>query len=192
MPPANQSGFFHIEDPLNVVNIADIQVLRNGKADLELLNELEYKGVLFVEVATKHDTGESAKEDSKRTSKRRRVEFRAIVLGQSQKEPGKMALFKLPLATFQVLVGTEMRLEGGISVGQVHWCSGLQLKWIPHTTPSTRVETGLFTEKKIQHGIVSLAKELYDLIADEEDWSDIPWDDVKLSNSSPHLLTILY
>jgi hypothetical protein len=183
MPPANQRGFFHTEEPLNVVHIADIQELRKGETDLELLNEFEYKEVLFVEVATKHGADDSTKDDSMRASKRRRIEFRAIVLGQSQNEPGKMALFMRPLTTFQVLVGIETKQEGGISVGQIHWCSGLQLKWIPHTTPSTRVETGLFAEKKVQHGRVALAKELYNLIAGEEDWSEIPWDMIKVGKA---------
>jgi hypothetical protein len=183
MPPANQSGFFHTEEPLNLVHIADIQELRKGKTGLELLNEFEYKEVLFVEVATKHVVDESTKEDSKRASKRRRIEFRAIILGQSQTEPGKMALFMRPLATFQVFMGIETKQEGGISVGQIHWCSGLQLKWIPHTTPSTRAETGLFAKKKVQHGRVTLAKELYNLIADEGDWSEIPWDTIKVSKA---------
>ncbi|CAD0112626.1 unnamed protein product, partial [Aureobasidium uvarum] len=169
MPPASESGFFHTEKPLHVLNIADVQDIRNGSAALSFTEHFEYKGVLFVKVAAKVSSA----------GKRQKVEFPAVVLGQSQKRAGQMVLLKRPSATFQTVVGEDMKQEGGIGIGFVHWCSGLQLKWVAHVTPSTQVETGLFAEKRIQDARVALVKELYGLIDKDDDWSDLPWNKVK-------------
>ncbi|KAH0360654.1 hypothetical protein KCU65_g9255, partial [Aureobasidium melanogenum] len=171
MPPAKASGFFHTEEPLNIDEIADIQDIRDETTNIVFTHEHEYKGVLFMMVA-QHLR-------SSNPTKRQKVEFPAIVLGQSQKEPGKIVLLKRPGAIFQTVFGTEMKQAGGIGVGNVHWCSGLQIKWVPHVTPSTQVETGLFKEKLIQDMRVKLVKDLFNLMNQEDDWSDIDWDEVE-------------
>ena len=129
MPPAKASGFFHTEKRLVIDKIADVQQIREETAEVIFTHEREYKGVLLVMVAQYTRASDSVK--------RHKVEFPAVVLGQSQKEPGKMVLLKRPGITFQTVFGTGMKQDGGIGVGNVHWCSGLQLKWVPTITTST-------------------------------------------------------
>ncbi|KAG9957198.1 hypothetical protein KCU61_g9295, partial [Aureobasidium melanogenum] len=171
MPPAKPSGFFHIEERLDVGDITDIQKIRADTADLAFVEEHEYQGVLFVSVATK-SRAENA-------SKRQKLEVRAVVLGQSQSEPGKVVFYTRPSKVFQTVVGTDLKQSGGIGIGHIHWCSGLQVKWVPHVTTSTRVETGLFKEKAVQDARVKLAKELFELLDEEKEWSEIKWDEVE-------------
>lgn len=172
MPPAKASGFFHTEEPLGVDSIADVQEIRNESANIIFTDEHQYKGVLFVMVAQHLQSSNS--------TKCQKVEFPAIVLGQSQKEPGKIVLLKRPGAIFQTVFGIEMKQAGGIGVGNVHWCSGLQIKWVRHVTPSTQVETGLFKEKLIQDTRAKLVKDLFNLMHKEDDWSDIDWDEIEV------------
>ncbi|KAK6003920.1 hypothetical protein QM012_008770 [Aureobasidium pullulans] len=171
MPPANPSGFFHLEERLDVGAIADIQQIRTGTADIVFDEEHEYQGILLVSVAVKRK-GANA-------SKRQRLEFRAVVLGQSQSEPGKVALYTRPNKVFQTVIGTEMKQSGGVGIGSIHWCSGLQLKWVPHVTATTRVQTGLFQEKAVHDARVKLAKDLFEMLDEEQEWSDIDWDEIE-------------
>ncbi|KAG9667852.1 hypothetical protein KCU99_g8766, partial [Aureobasidium melanogenum] len=171
MPPAKPSGFFHIEERLDVGEITDVQDIRSGTADLAFVEEHEYQGVLLVSVATKRR--------DENASKRQKLEVRAVVLGQSQSEPGKVVFYTRPSKVFQTVVGTDMKQSGGIGVGHIHWCSGLQVKWVPHVTTSTRVETGLFKEKAVQDARVKLAKELFELLDEEREWSDVNWDEIE-------------
>ncbi|KAG9595218.1 hypothetical protein KCU77_g6257, partial [Aureobasidium melanogenum] len=184
MPPAKPSGFFHIEERLDVGDITDIQKIRADTADLAFVEEHEYQGVLFVSVATK-SRAENA-------SKRQKLEVRAVVLGQSQSEPGKVVFYTRPSKVFQTVVGTDLKQSGGIGVGHIHWCSGLQVKWVPHVTTSTRVETGLFKEKAVQDARVKLAKELCELLDEEKEWSDVKWDEVEVvedwDDNSKHIV----
>lgn len=180
MPPAKASGFFHIEKPLDVDKIVDVQQIRQETAEVVFTHEREYKGVLFVSITANHKNG--------RTAKRQRLEFRAVVLGQSHKQEGKVVLLTRPNKAFQTVAGIELKQDGGIGLGHVHWCSGLQLKWVPHITPSTRVETGLFQERLIQDTRVKLVKDLFNLVDKEDDWSDVEWDEIEVSR----VFTCLY
>lgn len=172
MPPAKASGFYHTEKPLDTDKIADVQQIRNETAEVVFTHEREYKGVLFVSVAANHKTS--------RAPKRQKYEFRAVVLGQSHKQHGKVVLLTRPNRIFQTVVGIELKQDGGIGVGNVHWCSGLQIKWVPHVTPSTQVETCLFKEKLIQDIRVKLVKDLFNLMDKEDEWPDINWDEIEV------------
>jgi hypothetical protein len=169
MPPAKDRGFFHIEKPLDVDSIADIQEIRNRTADIIFENEHDYLGVLLVSIANNPKNG---------GSKRQKTEIRAVVLGQSQKESGKVALIKRPGAICQTVIGTEMKQDGGSRTGMIHWCSGLQIKWVPSTTKSTKTETGLYKEKLLQNARLDLVKNLLDLLEKGSRWSKIDWEEV--------------
>lgn len=172
MPPAKAGGFFHVEERLDVGDIADIQQIRSGITDLAFIKEHEYQGVLLVSVDTKRKN---------ENAKRQKLEVRAVVLGQSQSEPGKVVLFTRPGKVYQTVVGTDMKQSGGIGVGHIHWCSALQVNWVPHVTASTRVETGLFKEKVVQDARVKLVKELFEFLDKEKEWSSIDWDEIEVS-----------
>lgn len=172
MPPANPGGFFHTEGRLEVDDIADIQKIRAGTASITFEKEREYNGILSVSIAPNHQSNNG--------HKRQKLETRAVVLGQSQNQRGKVALFTRPNTIFKTVVGTEMSQDGGIKVGQVHWCSGLQIKWVSSTTKSTNKETGLYKEKVIQEARVKLVKELLILLEEGDGWEDIDWEEVEV------------
>ncbi|THV71190.1 hypothetical protein D6D28_04610 [Aureobasidium pullulans] len=179
MPVANPQGFFHQEAPLEVDDIADLQEIETGDADLVFVRKYEYKGVLLVEILGRPNTTSTTG-----AVKRQRVEFRAVVLGESQLKPGEMILLYRPGKIFQTVYGMELRQKGGITTGNVHWCSGLQIKWVPSITASTKTSSALYSEKLIQKARVDLAKDLYSIIENEDvDWEDIDWDEVERQRS---------
>jgi hypothetical protein len=181
MPPANQSGFFHIERRLDVSAIADIQEIRNGTADILFEEEHEYSGVLLVSIAGNSQNNAGAK--------RQKIECRAVVLGQSQKYYGKMALIRRPGTICQTVIGTDMKQDGGSRVGMIHWCSGLQIKWVSSITKSTQTETGLFKEKLVQDARLDLVKNLLALLEEGETWSDIDWEQIEVCAKELFTLT---
>ncbi|TIA56928.1 hypothetical protein D6C77_06566 [Aureobasidium pullulans] len=188
MPVANPQGFFHQEAPLEVDDIADLQEIETGDADLVFMRKYEYKGVLLVEILGRPNTTSTTG-----AVKRQRVEFRAVVLGESQLKPGEMILLYRPGKIFQTVYGMELKQKGGITTGNVHWCSGLQIKWVPSITASTKTSSALYSEKLIQKARVSLAKELYSMIENEDlDWEDIDWDGIEamIEAIEPQLNTI--
>ncbi|OBW69501.1 MAG: Zf-UBP-domain-containing protein [Aureobasidium pullulans] len=163
MPVANPQGFFHQEAPLEFDDIADLQEIETGDADLAFMRKYEYKGVLLVEIVGRPNTTSTTG-----AVKRQRVEFRAVVLGESQLKPGEMILLHRPGKIFQTVYGMELKQKGGITTGNVHWCSGLQIK-------------------------VDLAKDLYSMIENEDlDWEDIDWDEIEamIEAIGPQLDTI--
>ncbi|THW75257.1 hypothetical protein D6D19_04173 [Aureobasidium pullulans] len=175
MPVANPQGFFHQEAPLEVDDVADLQEIETGHADLAFMRKYEYKGVLLVEILGRPNTTSTTG-----AVKRQRVEFRAVVLGESQLKPGEMILLYRPGKIFQTVYGMELKQKGGITTGNVHWCSGLQIKWVPSITASTKTSSALYFEKLIQKARVNLAKDLYSIIENEDvDWEDIDWDEVE-------------
>ncbi|THY04905.1 hypothetical protein D6D02_07855 [Aureobasidium pullulans] len=175
MPVANPQGFFHQEAPLEVDDIADLQQIETGDADLAFIRKYEYKGVLLVEILGRPNTTSTTG-----AVKRQRVEFRALVLGESQLKPGEMILLYRPGKIFQTVYGMDLKQKGGITTGNVHWCSGLQIKWVPSITASTKTSSALYSEKLIQKARVDLAKDLYSIIENEDvDWEDIDWDEVE-------------
>ncbi|THW93869.1 hypothetical protein D6D15_02129 [Aureobasidium pullulans] len=175
MPVASPQGFFHQEAPLEVDDIADLQEIETGDADLAFMRKYEYKGVLLVEILGRPNTTSTTG-----AVKRQRVEFRALVLGESQLKPGQMILLYRPGKIFQTVYGMELKQKGGITTGNVHWCSGLQIKWVPSITASTKTSSALYSEKLIQKARVNLAKDLYSIIENEDvDWEDIDWDEVE-------------
>ncbi|THV67697.1 hypothetical protein D6D27_10161 [Aureobasidium pullulans] len=175
MPVASPQGFFHQEAPLEVDDIADLQEIETGDADLAFMRKYEYKGVLLVEILGRPNTTSTTG-----AVKRQRVEFRALVLGESQLKPGQMILLYRPGKIFQTVYGMELKQKGGITTGNVHWCSGLQIKWVPSITASTKTSSALYSEKLIQKARVDLAKDLYSIIENEDvDWEDIDWDEVE-------------
>ncbi|THX32239.1 hypothetical protein D6D12_02375 [Aureobasidium pullulans] len=175
MPVANPQGFFHQEAPLEFDDITDLQEIETGDADLAFTRKYEYKGVLLVEILGRPNTTSTTG-----AVKRQRVEFRAVVLGESQLKPGEMILLYRPGKIFQTVYGMELKQKGGITTGNVHWCSGLQIKWVPSITASTKTSSALYSEKLIQKARVDLAKDLYSIIENEDvDWEDIDWDEVE-------------
>ncbi|THZ67052.1 hypothetical protein D6C88_08192 [Aureobasidium pullulans] len=175
MPVANPQGFFHQEAPLEFDDITDLQEIETGDADLAFMRKYEYKGVLLVEILGRPNTTSTTG-----AVKRQRVEFRAVVLGESQLKPGEMILLYRPGKIFQTVYGMELKQKGGITTGNVHWCSGLQIKWVPSITASTKTSSALYSEKLIQKARVDLAKDLYSMIENEDvDWEDIDWDEVE-------------
>ncbi|THV75086.1 hypothetical protein D6D29_08774 [Aureobasidium pullulans] len=188
MPVANPQGFFHQEAPLEVNDIADLQEIETGDADLAFMRKYEYKGVLLVEILGRPNTT-----STNGAVKRQRVEFRAVVLGESQLKPGEMILLYRPGKIFQTVYGMELKQKGGITTGNVHWCSGLQIKWVPSITASTKTSSALYSEKLIQKARVDLAKDLYSMIENEDlDWEDIDWDEIEamIEAIAPQLGTI--
>ncbi|KAG2170696.1 hypothetical protein JADG_010435 [Aureobasidium aubasidani] len=176
MPVANPQGFFHQEAPLEFDDITDLQEIETGDADLAFMRKYEYKGVLLVEILGRPNTTSTTG-----AVKRQRVEFRAVVLGESQLKPGEMILLYRPGKIFQTVYGMELKQKGGITTGNVHWCSGLQIKWVPSITASTKTSSASYSEKVIQKARVGLAKELYSMIENEDlDWEDIDWDEVEV------------
>lgn len=182
MPPANPGGYFHTESSLDVGNIADIQQIDLGTTDIVFKESREYLGVRLVLIAPHHQRNAGPK--------RQKLETRAVVLGQSHNQSGKMALLIRPSTIFQTVVGTEMKQDGGIKVGQVHWCSALQIKWVSSITKSTQVETGLYKEKLLQEARVKLAKDLLNLLEEGDGWSDIDWEKVEVCETK--LVTFTY
>jgi hypothetical protein len=96
-------------------------------------------GVLFVSIAPNTQGND--------TAKREKFECRAIVLGQSQTTSGQVAFLKRATTICNTLFGPEMKQAGGSKVGNLHWCSGLQIKWVPSITQETGAKTGLFKQK---------------------------------------------
>ncbi|THW03818.1 hypothetical protein D6D24_10667 [Aureobasidium pullulans] len=187
MPVANPQGFFHQEAPLEFDDITDLQEIETGGADLAFTRKYEYKGVLLVEILGRPNTTSTTG-----AVKRQRVEFRAVVLGESQLKPGEMILLYRPGKIFQTVYGMELKQKGGITTGNVHWCSGLQIKWVPSITASTKTSSALYSEKLIQKARVDLAKNLYSIIENEDvDWEDIDWDEVEVSEHSSLHSTLL-
>ncbi|THY49911.1 hypothetical protein D6C98_06198 [Aureobasidium pullulans] len=188
MPVANPQGFFHQEAPLEYDDITDLQEIETGDADLAFMRKYEYKGVLLVEILGRPNTTSTTG-----AVKRQRVEFRAVVLGESQLKPGEMILLYRPGKIFQTVYGMELKQKGGITTGNVHWCSGLQIKWVPSITASTKTSSALYSEKLIQKARVDLAKDLYSMIENEDlDWEDINWDEIEamIEAIEPQLDTI--
>ncbi|THW05302.1 hypothetical protein D6D25_08216 [Aureobasidium pullulans] len=188
MPVASPQGFFHQEAPLEVDNIADLQEIETGDADLVFMRKYEYKGVLLVEIIGRPSTTSTTS-----AVKRQRVELRAVVLGESQLKPGQMILLYRPGKIFQTVYGMELKQKGGITTGNVHWCSGLQIKWVPSITASTKTSSALYSEKLIQKARVDLAKDLYSMIENEDlDWEDIDWGEIEamIEAIAPQLGTI--
>ncbi|THZ00164.1 hypothetical protein D6C92_01951 [Aureobasidium pullulans] len=175
MPVANPQGFFHQEAPLEVDDIADLQEIETGDADLAFMRKYEYKGVLLVDILGRPNTTSTTS-----AVKRQRVELRAVVLGESQLKPGEMILLYRPGKIFQTVHGMDLKQKGGVTIGNVHWCSGLQIKWVPSTTASTKTSSASYSEKVIQKARVGLAKDLYSMIENEDlDWEDIDWDEIE-------------
>jgi hypothetical protein len=170
MPPADPGGVLHTEKGLDINAIADIQEIRNGTADIVFEEEHEYLGVLLVSITRNPHRNNGPK--------RQRLETRAVILGQSQTEHGKVALIRRPGAICQTVVGPEMKQDGGSKAGIIHWCSGLQIKWVPSITKSTQNETGLFKEKLVQDARLDLVKNLLALLEEADKWSDIDWEEV--------------
>ena len=56
MPVASPQGFFHQEAPLEFDDIADLQEIETGDADLAFMRKYEYKGVLLVEIVGRPNT----------------------------------------------------------------------------------------------------------------------------------------
>ncbi|TIA22201.1 hypothetical protein D6C80_01432 [Aureobasidium pullulans] len=176
MPVANPQGFFHQEAPLEFDDITDLQEIETGDADLAFMRKYEYKGVLLVEILGRPNTTSTTG-----AVKRQRVEFRAVVLGESQLKPGEMILLYRPGKIFQTVYGMDLKQKGGVTTGNIHWCSGLQIKWVPGITASTKTSSALYSEKLIQKARVDLAKDLYSMIENEDvDWEDIDWDEVEV------------
>jgi hypothetical protein len=122
-------------------------------------------------------------------AKRQKIESRAVVLGQSQKHHGKMALIRRPGTICQTVVGTDMKQDGGSQVGMIHWCSGLQIKWVPSTAKLTQTETGLFKEKLVQDARLDLVKNLLALLEEGDTWSDVGWEQVEVCETELFTLT---
>ncbi|KEQ78923.1 hypothetical protein D6C91_05273 [Aureobasidium pullulans] len=188
MPVASPQGFFHQEAPLEVDNIADLQEIETGDADLVFMRKYEYKGVLLVEIIGRPSTISTTS-----AVKRQRVELRAVVLGESQLKPGEMILLYRPGKIFQTVYGMDLKQKGGVTIGNVHWCSGLQIKWVPSITASTKTSSASYSEKVIQKARVGVAKDLYSMIENEDlDWEDIDWDEIEamIEAIEPQLDTI--
>jgi hypothetical protein len=181
MPAADPGGFFHTESRLDVNAIADVQEIRKGTADIIFDKEHEYLGVLLVSITENPQKNNGPK--------RQRLETRAVILGQSQKEHGKVTLIRRPAAICQTVVGPEMKQDGGAKTGMIHWCSGLQIKWVPGITKSTKTETGLFKEKLVQDARLKLVKDLLDLLEEGDKWSDIDWEEVDVCEAELFDLT---
>ncbi|THX17416.1 hypothetical protein D6D13_01027 [Aureobasidium pullulans] len=167
MPVANPQGFFHQEAPLEVNDIADLQEIETGDADLAFMRKYEYKGVLLVEILGRPNATTSSS-------------LAMILLYR----PGKI---------FQTVYGMDLKQKGGVTTGNIHWCSGLQIKWVPSITASTKTSSASYSEKVIQKARVDLAKELYSMIENEDlDWEDIEWNEIEamIEAIEPQLNTI--
>jgi hypothetical protein len=176
MPVAKKDGFFFTEKPLNVGNIADILAVKAGKADIDFVHYREIRGIALVEVVGKVDA---------ETKKKQKIEFRAVVLGEAEDNPGTMVLYHRPGQIYRTAYGLELARTGRVDVGNIHWSSGLQLKWVPKTTPGTKSESGIYGEREIQNARVELAKDLVIKLEENADWKKLPWKDIKVSVAQP-------